>query len=88
MRRQWSNESDPPFAAKYDGEDRAILGGHQPRAALTVDGRARAVVAEELTGAERAAAWDVFVRAHPGYAAYESRAPSRSFGLFALRPAD
>jgi deazaflavin-dependent oxidoreductase (nitroreductase family) len=57
-----------------------------PRAMLAVDGRTRRVVAEELTGAERTAAWDACLQVYPGGAAYAARAGGRAIGLFAMRP--
>src|SRR3954469_1295488 len=55
------------------------------RARLVVDGRARDVAAEELTGAARAELWGRVIEVYPGAAAYQRRAGARTIGVFLLR---
>lgn len=85
------------------GEDIAIAAGNfgrahnpgwclnlrrEPRATIVVDGRRRAVVAEELTGGAREAVWQIGLGIYPGAAAYEKRAGDRAIGVFLLHPED
>jgi deazaflavin-dependent oxidoreductase (nitroreductase family) len=58
----------------------------EARARLVVDGQARAVVAEELTGAAREVVWGRAIEVYPGAAAYQRRAGERTIGVFLLRP--
>jgi deazaflavin-dependent oxidoreductase (nitroreductase family) len=55
------------------------------RAQLVLDGRPRAVVAEELTGSAREDVWGRVIEVYPGAAAYEHRAGNRTIGVFLLR---
>jgi deazaflavin-dependent oxidoreductase (nitroreductase family) len=56
----------------------------EPRATITVDGRRRPVVAEELTGGAREAVWQMCLGIYPGAAAYARRAGARTIGVFLL----
>jgi deazaflavin-dependent oxidoreductase (nitroreductase family) len=56
------------------------------RATVTVDGLSRDVVARELSGAEREAAWAQLLRTWPNYARYAERT-SRVIPVFRLDPA-
>ena len=55
-------------------------------AEVSVDGRRTRVTAEELEGAERAAAWQVMLRTWPNFAVYEERT-DRVIPVFRLTPA-
>jgi deazaflavin-dependent oxidoreductase (nitroreductase family) len=57
-----------------------------PQARVVVDGRMRGVVAEELAGEVRAAAWGQCLAVYPGGAAYARRAAPRVIALFRLHP--
>ena len=54
---------------------------------LRFKGRTHRFVARRLTGADRAAAWQVMNRTWPNYARYEQRT-SRTIKVFALTPVD
>ena len=53
------------------------------RVTVTVDGRTHDAVPQELTGADRAAAWDHMVRTWPNYAKYAART-DRTIPVFLL----
>ncbi len=57
-----------------------------PRAVVEVDGAARRVVAEELTGAARDEVWQRGLRLYPFWADYARRAAHRDIAVFLLRP--
>ena len=58
-----------------------------PAAELRFEGRERAVMARELTGDERGAAWIRAGRIYPAWAAYRQRAAPRVIRVFRLEPA-
>ena len=61
------------------------LAAHPDRATVTTGGRTVPVVAEELHGAERAAAWRVVTSTSPGFAQYQSRT-DRELPVIRLTP--
>ncbi len=76
-------------AGSYFGGPTMPVWVHNLRAAGTatvgVGGRERAVRAEELAGAERAAAWATMLQTWPNYAHYEART-DRLIPVFRLTP--
>ena len=58
----------------------------QPRATVTAGGVTRAVMARELTGAERERGFQLGVAIHPGWADYRRRASNRSIPVIGLYP--
>ena len=75
--------------ASYAGEDRDPAWAKnlraQPRATVTVGGRAFPVVARALEGTEREAMFARFVQVDPGYGEYRERT-TREIPVFELRP--
>lgn len=59
----------------------------RPDAHVLVGGDSYPVVAELLTGDERARVWREALRVYPGFATYERRAAHRAVGVFLLRRA-
>jgi deazaflavin-dependent oxidoreductase (nitroreductase family) len=58
-----------------------------PAVEVRFEGRERALVARELTGDERRAAWARAERVYPAWAAYRQRAAPRVIRVFRLEPA-
>lgn len=58
-----------------------------PAVGVGFEGRERAVVARELTGDARRAAWTRAERIYPAWAAYRQRAAPREIRVFRLEPA-
>ena len=58
----------------------------EPRVTVTMDGRARAMVARTATTDEKAELWPAIVRANPGYAGYQRRT-DRDIPVVILEPA-
>lgn len=93
---------DVPLLALPDGENYLVAASQggldtspawfhnlvaDPDAVLDVDGRSHPVRAAILPDEERAATWDRFVRAFPGYLDYQSRT-QRLIPLLVLRPVE
>lgn len=57
-----------------------------PAVRVHVDGRDREILARELTGAERDAAYERGIEVYPGWIAYRSRAAPRVIPVFRLDP--
>ena len=58
----------------------------RPEARALVRGESCPVVAELLSGEDRARVWREALRVYPGFATYERRAAHRDIGVFLLRP--
>lgn len=57
-----------------------------PDVAVSINGETAAWVARELTGEERAAAWEKATAMYPGYALYAQRNGGTEIPVLALRP--
>ena len=59
-----------------------------PEATLSFRGRAKAYIAREATGPERASYWQEAVRLYAGYATYKERTKGREIPVMLLTPKD